>query len=168
MYTHTLGLGRRAGYALSLAWQNNSCSATTLRALTLPKSAQVMHPHHHHSDHHSRARRPGQQLGDTSGITWAAAEAELVNPAKRLARWLKLTEDRGHIQRGTLFIRALNPTALHHHATVDLDPADTYTARDFLDAEALGAIEVQIIEECNPAVAERRRAELDLLRTLLL
>jgi hypothetical protein len=134
MYTHTIGLGRRAGYVLSLAWHDNCCSAATLRALTLPK----------------------------------AAEAELVNPAKRLARWLKLTENRGHIQRGTLFIRALNPTALYHHATVDLDPAETYTARDFLDAGALGAIGVQVIEERNPAVAERRRAELDLLRALLL
>ena len=50
---------------------------------------------------------------------------------------------------------------------VDL-PADTLTARDFLNSDAIGDIETQIIDERNPAVAERRWAELDLLRALLL
>ncbi|MDT5051957.1 MAG: hypothetical protein QOF66_323 [Mycobacterium sp.] len=115
---------------MSVAWQDNCCSAATLRALTLPKVVN---------------------------------DEIVINPAKRLAHWLKRTEDRGHIQHGTLLIRALNPTVLHQHSMVYL-PADTYTARDFLSADAIGDIETQIIEERNPAVAERRWAELDLLR----
>jgi hypothetical protein len=84
---------------------------------------------------------------------------------RALNKWLRDSQRRGHVQLGELFVRVLDSKALLANAVRYLD---SFEARDFLNPGAIEVIEEQLAaEESNPAVAERRQAEVDLLRALL-
>ena len=82
---------------------------------------------------------------------------------KALARWLRDSQRRGHVQLGELFVRVVDPKALLANAVRGLEH---FEARDFLHPGAIEVIEEQLAES-NSALAERRRAELGLLQALL-
>jgi hypothetical protein len=84
---------------------------------------------------------------------------------KALAKWLRDSQRRGYVQLGGLFVRVLDSKALLANAIRYLDH---FEARDFLNPGAIEVIDAQLVEERNRAVAQRRRAERELLRALLL